>query len=347
MAAETNVITTEQMKRVREVDFVRRFDGTILQSLINALGVTRKIPMIEGSTMYYYTTTGTLQDGTVDEGDIIPLSQYERTKTPIGEIGLKKWRKAATAEAILKSGYDEAVVETDRKLLLDVQTGIRTSFFNYVKGISSATPVTGANLQAVLAQTWGQLQILFENDAVEAVHFLNPLTIADYLATANITVQNAFGFNYISDFLGLGTVIMTSQIPKGEVYSTARDNIIMYYVPVSADAMRELGVTADETGYIGINSGYPTEQRAQIESLVMCGIQFLVEVAEGVVKGTIGDSPKPTPTPTDVYTPVENPTGNPHDQGWYERSGESEPYTYTLTEDTTVVESKTYYVKGA
>lgn len=58
-----------------------------------------------------------------------------------------------------------------------------------------------------------------------------------------------------------------------------------------------------------------------------------------------GDGPEPTPT--DVYTPVENPTGNPSSQGWYERSGESEPYTYTLTTDTTVVEGKTYYVKGA
>ena len=30
------------------------------------------------------------------------------------------------------------------------------------------------------------------------------------------------------------------------------------------------------------------EERAQIESLVMSGIQFLVEYAAGVVKGTIG-----------------------------------------------------------
>lgn len=50
---------------------------------------------------------------------------------------------------------------------------------------------------------------------------------------------------------------------------------------------------------------------------------------------------------TETYTPVENPTGNPSAQGWYERSGESEPYTYTLTEDTEVESGKTYYVKGA
>lgn len=288
-AAETNVIKTTQMVKVREVDFVRRFTGTILKKLMEALGVTRKIPMIEGTTMYYYTTTGTLQDGAVPEGEIIPLSQYQRNKIPIGEISLKKWRKAATAEAILKSGYDEAVIETDRKLLTDVQTGIRTNFFTTLKGVQG-TEVTGSNLQKVLANAWGSLQVLFENDAIEAVHFMHPLTIADYLGSANITIQTAFGLNYISDFLGLGTVIMTSQIPQGEVYSTAKENLIMYYVPVSAAAMASLGVTADETGYIGIKSGYPTEERAQVESLVLCGIEFLVEYAYGVVKGTIDDS---------------------------------------------------------
>ena len=288
--AENNVITTSQMSKVREVDFTRRFTGTILRKLIEALGVTRKIPMIEGTTMYYYTTTGTLQDGNVGEGELIPLSQYQRNKIPIGEIALKKWRKAATAEAILKSGYNEAVVETDAKLLLDVQTGIRTDFFNNLKAIDG-TVVGASTLQAVLAKSWGNLQVLFENDAIEAVHFLHPLTIADYLGTANITIQTAFGFNYISDFLGLGTIIMTSQVPQGQVISTAKENLIMYYVPVSAEAMSSLGLTSDATGYIGIKSGYPTEKRAQVESLVMSGIQFLVEYADGVVFGQIDSTP--------------------------------------------------------
>lgn len=288
--AENNVITTSQMSKVREVDFTRRFTGTILRKLIEALGVTRKIPMIDGTTMYYYTTTGTLQDGNVGEGELIPLSQYQRNKIPIGEITLKKWRKAATAEAILKSGYNEAVVETDAKLLLDVQTGIRTDFFNNLKAIDG-TVVGASTLQAVLAKSWGNLQVLFENDAIEAVHFLHPLTIADYLGAANITIQTAFGFNYIRDFLGLGTVIMTSQVPQGQVISTAKENLIMYFVPVSSDAMSSLGLTSDETGYIGIKSGYPTENRAQVESIVLSGIQFLVEYADGVVFGQIDATP--------------------------------------------------------
>ncbi len=288
--AEANLIKKAQMAKVREVDFTLRFTGTILRKLMEALGVTRKIPMMDGTTMYYYTTTGTLQSGNVPEGEVIPLSQYQRNKVPIGEITLKKWRKAASAESILKSGYDEAVRETDKKLMLDVQTGIRSDFFTNLLGIEG-TVVGATTLQAVIAKSWGQLQVLFENDAVQVVHFLNPLTIADYLATANITIQQAFGFNYIEDFLGMGTVIMNSQIPQGKVVSTAKDNLILYYVPISSEAMSSFDLTADQTGYIGINSGYANKERAQVESLVMSGIQFMVEYAGGVVFGQIDSTP--------------------------------------------------------
>lgn len=292
-AAETNLIKAAQMKKVREVDFVEQFGGNILPKLMEVLGVTRKIPMMEGTTMYVYKTTGTLQSGAVPEGEIIPLSQYERTKTAVGEITLKKWRKAASAEAIKKSGYDEAVNQTDAKLLKDVQKGIRTDLFTFLAtmdGSTAGTPATGATLQAALADAWGQLQVLFEDDTAEAVYFVNPLDIADYLKTAQITVQTAFGMNYVEDFLGLGTVIMTSQITQGTFYATAKENLILYYLTMNGDIANAFELTADETGYIGIKSGYQNEERAQIESLIMSGIQFLVEYEDGVVVGTIGES---------------------------------------------------------
>lgn len=308
---ETNVITTAQMSKAREIDFALRFSGNgALAKLIEVLGVTRKIPLIEGTTMNYYKTTGTLQSGAVPEGEIIPLSQYQREKIPVGEITLKKWRKATTAEAILKSGYDEAVRATDNKLLKDVQNGIRADFFTYLTGIVVAaqaasgtegqpgytpavaavgTTVTDSTLQGVIAKTWGNLQVLFEDDTADIVHFINPLTISDYLRAANITLQTAFGFSYVENFLGMGMVIMNSRVPVNEVYSTAKDNLIMYYIPVTADAMKAFQMTVDESGYVGIKSGYPTEERAQVETLVMSGIQFLVEYADGVVKGVISN----------------------------------------------------------
>ena len=60
-----------------------------------------------------------------------------------------------------------------------------------------ATLVTGDSLQMVLARNWGQLQVLFEDDSIESVHFVHPLTIADYLATTPVTTQTAFGFQVL------------------------------------------------------------------------------------------------------------------------------------------------------
>lgn len=288
MAAENNVIKAAQMARAREVDFVNQFTHTNLDKLIELLGVTRKFAVSEGTTIYTYTTTGTLASGTVDEGDVIPLSQYETKKTAVDDITLNKWRKGVTAEAIKKSGYNAAVIDTDRALLRDVQKKIRADMLSLLNGavLGSAT-ATGTGLQAALANAWGKLQVAFEDDSAEAVYFVNPTDVASYLATAQVSTQSAFGLTYIEDFLGLGTVILNSGITAGTFVATAKENIVMYYLEMSGDLANAFELTTDETGYIGIKSGYQNEERAQIESLVMNAIRFAPEYAAGVIKGTI------------------------------------------------------------
>lgn len=286
--AETNLITVQQMAKVREVDFVQQFTHNSLEKLMEVLGISRRIPMMEGTTMYYYTTTGTLQSGAVPEGEVIPLSRFATTKNPIGEITLKKWRKAVSAEAIKKSGYDAAVNETDAALMRQVQNGVRADLFTFLNGtITGSVSATGQGLQAALADAWGKLQVAFEDDTAESVYFVNPADVAKYLGGTQISMQTAFGMNYIENFLGLGTVIMSSRITAGTFIATAKQNLILYYLTMNGDIANAFNLTADETGFIGIKSGYQNEERAQIESLVMDGIQILVEYAGGVVKGTI------------------------------------------------------------
>lgn len=287
--AETNLIVADDMKRVREVDFTRRFTHEGLDKLNEVLGVTRQIPVMEGTTLYVYTIEGSLANGNVGEGEIIPLSNYEQTKTEVGAIALKKWRKAASAEAIKKSGLNAAVRETDAKMLRDAQKEIRSDFFAFMNGtITGSVTASGADFQSALADAWGQLQIKFEDDAAEPVYFVNPLDISDYLGAANITTQTAFGMNYIEDFLGLGTVVISSQIPQGTFIATAKENFVEYHLNMNGDLASAFDLTTDETGLIGISSGNPNKERAQIETLVMTGVRLLVEYAAGVVKGTIG-----------------------------------------------------------
>lgn len=284
MAAETNLIKKEDLVRAREIEFVTLF-GESIKKLVEALGVTRKIPKQAGYTLKAYKATGTLQPGTVAEGDLIPLSKYQTEAVSYAEIVLKKWRKATSAEAIIEKGYDQAVQMTTDRMLKDVQKGIRTDFFTFLA--TGTGEATGATFQAALAQAWGQLQVLFEDDSIEAIYFMNPLDVADYLATAQITTQTAFGMTYVENFLGLGTVIFDSKVKEGEIYATAKDNIVLYYVPVNgADLGNAFSFTADQTGLIGIHEEADYKHMTA-EDTVMSGVVLFAERLDGIVKSKI------------------------------------------------------------
>ena len=285
--AETNLIKKEDLARAREIDFAYRF-GESIKKLMEALGVTRKIQKQAGTVLKAYKATGTLQDGAVAEGETIPLSKYKTEPVALAEIVLKKWRKATSAEAIVERGYNQAVVMTKEAMLKDVQKGIRKDFFDFLA--TGTGKAEGSTFQAALANSWGQLQVLFEDDEIQSVYFMNPLDVADYLATANISLQNAFGMTYVKDFLGLGTVIFNSSVPKGKIFATAADNLVLYYIPVNgADLNEAFDFTSDATGLIGVHES-PDYTNMTASDTVVSGIALFAERIDGVVVATIGST---------------------------------------------------------
>lgn len=284
MAAETNTIMSADLAYAREVEFAFKFNGGI-RKLLEVIGTTRIIPKVAGTVLKAYKATGTLQDGNVAEGELIPLSKYVTEPVTLAEIVLKKWRKQTTAEAIIEKGRDQAVLQTNDAMLKDVQKGIRADFFSFLA--TGTGRATGATFQATLAQAWGQLQVLFEDDDIDAVYFMNPLDVADYLATANISLQTAFGMTYVKDFLGLGTVIFNSGVPKGKIYATAAENVVLYYIPTNSGDMGEtFDFVTDETGFIGINET-PDHDYMTVKNTVASGVVLFAERLDGVVVGTI------------------------------------------------------------
>lgn len=284
MAAETNLIEKADLARAREVEFTNIFSENVTK-LMEALNVTRSIPKQAGAVLKAYKATGTLDNGDVDEGDIIPLSKYKTEAVSYGEMVLKKWRKSTSAEAIIDKGFDQAVEMTTDRMLKDVQKAIRTQLFTFLA--TGTGTATGVGLQATMAQAWGQLQTKFEDDTIESVFFVNPLDVADYLGKANITLQTAFGMSYVQNFMGLGTIIINSSVPKGKLYATASENIVNYYIPVNgADLGEAFTFTSDETGYIGIHE-YADYDRMTANDTVVSGVTFIAERLDGVVVGTI------------------------------------------------------------
>lgn len=284
MFADENMIKSADLAKVRDVDFAERFAAGI-QTLMKMLGVTRNIEKKAGEVLKVYKVTGTLEDGTVAEGEIIPLSKYNTTYEPIGEAKLNKWRKETTAEAISEKGYGQAVNDTNDKMLRDIQKGIRAKFVNFLATGTGAA--SGIGLQAALAQVWGQLQVLFEDTAIEAVYFLNPLDVADYLGAASVTTQTAFGMSYVENFLGMGNAILAADVPKGKIYATAAENIVLYSIPASSsDLAQAFDLTSDSTGLVGIHTG-AAHSNMTCETVAVCGVGLFAEKIDGVVVGTI------------------------------------------------------------
>lgn len=283
-AVDAKTVKEADLAKVRDVDFTERFSKGI-DTLMAMLGVTRKQEKRAGEVLKVYKATGTLESGVVAEGEVIPLSKYQTTYEAVGEAVLNKWRKVTTAEAISSKGYGQAVNDTNDKMLKDIQKGVRTSFVNFLA--TGTGEAAGVGLQATLAQAWGKLQVLFEDTSVQSVYFMNPLDVADYLGGAQISTQTAFGMSYIENFLGLGTVILASDVPKGKLYATAAENIVLYYIPVtSADMAQAFDLTSDATGLIGIHTG-PTYDNLSAETVAASGVGLFAEKLDGIVVGTI------------------------------------------------------------
>lgn len=282
--ADPKLIMSDDLKKIREVDFVSMF-GEGITKLMELLGTARMIEKPAGTVLKMLKVTGTLENGTVAEGEDIPLSKYATTYTTFGEITLKKWAKATTIEAIQNKGFNQAVTETSTKMLRDVQKGVRTSFITAL-GQGGGT-ASGVGIQGAVAKAWAKLQAKFEDDAIQSVYFVNPEDIADYLASAQVTTQTAFGFTYLEDFLGMGTVIINKDVPAGTVYATASENIICYYINAkNSDIAKAFDFETDETGLIGIHESSNYDNLTSKDT-VICGVQFLPEMVDGVIVSTI------------------------------------------------------------
>lgn len=277
-------VTVAKLAKVQDVEFVSRFSESI-DSLMAMLGVTDLIPVVPGTTLKMYRTTGTLESGTVAEGDEIPLSEYETVAVKTIEPTLEKWRKKTTLEAVMKRGYDRAVTETDMKMMYDIQGKIQSGFTDFLA--SGTATATGTSLQGALAQTWGQIQHVYGKVHATPVYFVSVLDVADYLAGANVSTQTAFGMTYLENFLGLGNCIALPDLPKGTVYGTATENINGYFMdPSTAEGF---DFYTDETGLVGVH--HDTKYtNATLETVAVSGVIFFAEYADRIVKATISEA---------------------------------------------------------
>lgn len=286
MAVTPNTTVAEDIEYALDVEMAKNFNQEYDQ-LADVLGIVSPEVIAAGTAMYQYVVTGALNDAVVPEGDEVPLSKYTVDKTPIGEIEIKPYRKLTTAQAVLKSGYVNAIVRTDAKMVKDIRADIIAKFFAFLaNGTGTAT---GETLQAVLAQADAKLDDAMEANGDKAdriVHFVNRFDIADYLAKAEVTLQNVFGMSYLKSFLGVNEIFVTSKVPKGTVYVTPAENIHMYGIDFGALSQAGLSYTSYEGSLIGVNH-QAQYNRVSAETNVVTGSTLLAEITNYIVKATI------------------------------------------------------------
>ena len=278
----------------REVDFVTRFARN-WQDLRDIMGVTRLIRKTPGTVLKSKYAEVTLQSGSVGEGEEIPYSQAVVKTKDYSAINVEKFAKGVSIEAINEHGYNDAINLTDEQFLFELQGEVLGKFYTFVN--TGTLTSAKASFQAALAEAQGQVRNKWKNmkrGITEIIGWCNILDAYDYLGAANITVQTAFGLNYIENFLGYSRLFLCSdsEVARGKVIATPVENVILYYVsPDDSDFARAgLVYTTDgETNLIGfhVEGSYKT---AVSESYALMGLVLMAEYLDGIAVVDIDDS---------------------------------------------------------
>ena len=137
--ADQNLIGSEALVRVQDIEFVHRFEQGVTQ-LLAVLDIAEPQVLTAGTQVQMYEVTGHLASGKVAEGDDIPLSKYTQTKGVTYLVDLGECRKATSAQTILSFGFDAAVTKIEREMMYDIQGSIRRGFFDFLAmGTGTAT----------------------------------------------------------------------------------------------------------------------------------------------------------------------------------------------------------------
>lgn len=290
-AAPDNMTGQAQVQvRAREIDFVTSF-GKNLQALLDILGITRMIRKENGSALKTKEVKGTLQSGDVPEGNEIPLSQYTVEEKVFDTIKIDKYRKSVSIEAIAERGYDAAVQSTDEEFKSDLTNVVSDRFYAQLK----AGSLVGheSTWQMAFAMAIGKVVNKFQEmkrTATGISVWVNTLDVYKYLGAADITLQTAFGFKYMKNFMGADTVFVTSQIPEGVVIATPINNIAAYYVDPGDSEFAKAGLqytTDSATGFIGFHV-QGTYERAISDMFAIMGLRLFCEHLDAIAYISVG-----------------------------------------------------------
>lgn len=296
MPAKENLTNSAAINTAaREIDFVTRFSKN-WEHLMAILGIMRPIRKTPGAVLKSKKASLVLQNGAVGEGEEIPYSKATIIEVPYGEMTIEKYAKAVSIEAIKDHGYDVAVGMTDNEFLFELQDNVTGRFYTYLN--TGELKSSETTWQRALAMAKGNVVNKFKQmhrTITQIVGFVNVLDVYDYIGDKDITIQSEFGFQYIKNFMGYGTVFLLAEgeIPRGRVIATPVENIVLYYVDPADSDFAKAGLvyrTAGKTPLIGFHTegNYRT---AVTESFAIMGLTLFAEYIDGIAVADVDTTP--------------------------------------------------------
>ena len=276
---------------VRELDFVTVFNDN-WEALRQIMGIMRPIRKAPGTKLVSSKASVVLQSGNVGEGEEIPYSLASVEPVAFEDITIEKYAKAVSIEAVAKYGAAIAVQKTDAAFLNELQKVVLARFYTFLN--TGALTNVQTSFQMALAMAKANVLDKFQKmrkDVTEVVGFCNILDAYAYLGAANITVQTAFGLNYIKDFMGYSTLFLLSDpdIARNTVIALPVENIDLYYIDPGDSDFAQLGLdytVQGETNLIGFHAqgNYGT---AVGEMYALMGMKLWAEYLDGISVVTV------------------------------------------------------------
>lgn len=289
-AAHDNLIKSADIQVTsRKIDFVTQFARN-WQALQDIMGITRPIEKPNGTELSSKYAEGTLQDGKVGEGEFIPRSHFTVKEKPYGKITVEKFAKEVSIEAVEEHGEEAAINMTDEEFLVELQEMVSGRFYAYLK--TGTMKFEEKTFQMAFAMALGKVKDKFKKmhrNVTGIAVFVNTLDLYAYLGSSEITMQTAFGFTYLKNFLGAELTFTSSEIPRGQLIATPINNIVSYYVNPQNSGFAKLGLnytTDGVTNLIGfaVKGDY---DRATGVSYALMGFLLFAEYIDAIAVVTI------------------------------------------------------------
>lgn len=273
------------------IDYVEQFSAS-WSAWTEIMGIMRPIRKVPGTRLRSYKVNVTLNDKDYIEGDEVALSSANVEEVAHKDLELTPDRMRVTAKSVKDFGPEIAVKKTRNAFLNAVRGKVMDEFYAFA--LTGTLTGNFDTFQMAVSMAVAKVKDKFKKmrlDGSNIVVFVNTLDVGRYQGAERITTQNQEGIEYLKNFLGATTMIISSEIPEGTVLAIPADNINLYYIDPEDGDLQELGLNYysgnSDTNIIGVAQEGVYSHLAG-DTHVLYGLTLWAEYLDAIAVVTFG-----------------------------------------------------------